>query len=238
MSTLGVIEAELRGTLRALATLSSLPCPPGTTIAAAEGGASLRTDIFADRPETHFAAAYMEVLVRSLNGLAMAYDAEHEPVSLGEVRHGSHITYAWVSALVNLRRPYSFTERAKTLPPPSTNQVRAAVLSPDCREALGIWFGQRDWVSLYKIFEIVRGAGREQELADEAGIPIQELHDFTESANNRGFTGDAARHARVRTLHQEAKPMTLPDAADLIRVVLWAWLEGVGLRSAEGGPVK
>ena len=230
MRTLGVLEIELLGTSRALETLRRLPYPPETVVVSALGRVLLRTDAFANRPESHSAAAYAQAVVQSLNCLAAIVDPEHQPVSVGEVRSGSGSTYATFSATVQFRESYTFTKRARTLPPPSLKAVRAVLGIPEVREALAVWARPRTWAHLWKILEIIRGDGKRDwaHVRSMAGIPAKELDSFLESANNPRFGGSETRHARTTVQHSDAKPMSLPDAEDLVRVVLHAWLEQTG----------
>lgn len=230
MGTLGFLKIELVATPLALETFKGFPYPSGTEIVTTSGRTLLQTDAFADRPESHSAAAYAEALVQSLNCLAEILDPRHQPVSVGEVRAGSKITYATFSATVYFRQSYTFKERARTLPPPTLNAVRAVFGVPEAREALAAWSKPRTWGHLWKVLEIIRDDGNKdwRAVAAMAGIAPGEIQSFKESANNPAYGGSETRHARTSPRHPNAKPMSLPDAEDLVRVVLHAWLENTG----------
>lgn len=81
---------------------------------------------------------------------------------------------------------------------------------------------ETNWINLYNILDVI--------LSDVGGMiwqagwaPESEIKRFKHTADSESTLGDEARHGRERT-QPPADPMSLKEAASLIRSVMRAWL--------------
>lgn len=87
------------------------------------------------------------------------------------------------------------------------------------------------WISLYAAKDYIKqeGGWDEDQMAMATGKPKAEFVRFRQTANNSAAIGPFARHGE-QGWKPPAKPMTLDEASDLIRVTVFAFLRN---RSAE-----
>ncbi len=84
------------------------------------------------------------------------------------------------------------------------------------------FFRENTWISLYKVYEIIRDdVGKKDEII-RTGWVGKELNRFTYTAQSRAALGDAARHA-AKKFQPPPKPMPFHEAESLIRGVLLSW---------------
>jgi len=89
-----------------------------------------------------------------------------------------------------------------------------------------------NWEGLYRLLEVI-----EADVGETGGIVAagwatkRSLIRFKRTANSPSATGDLARHGKERT-QPPKNPMTLPEAGDLIEVILHGWLRSKGNGSA------
>ena len=107
-------------------------------------------------------------------------------------------------------------------PTPGSEYIAAAHRHPVVQEALELLSqGPRDWVSLYKVFEIIRADGGHTRWASEADYKA-----FTNSANLPSVSGAQARHARQPPGRSSTpkRTMSIQEAQDFIRLVTIKWI--------------
>ena len=86
------------------------------------------------------------------------------------------------------------------------------------------FFRENTWVSLYKVYEIIRkDAGGEPAMVRNGWAATEELNRFRQTAQSRAALGDFARHA-LRELRPPSQPMTIQEAESLLREVMLNWL--------------
>ena len=73
------------------------------------------------------------------------------------------------------------------------------------------------WVTLYKIYEIIRDNIREKKIIQI--LTKNELSRFTGTAQSRGQIGDDARHAAKKFIGHP-QPMTIEEANELIKKLI------------------
>jgi hypothetical protein len=85
-----------------------------------------------------------------------------------------------------------------------------------------------DWVTMYKVFEIVRENTRRGEtgIAAAGWATTNEMKLFRRTANSVGALGDRARHGR-RDPMPPPVPMPQHDAVGLIRRLARRWLDSL-----------
>ena len=125
----------------------------------------------------------------------------------------------------------SYTEESKVVipPPPASKSIAAAVksamLDTKVNKALRLFGSARDWVDLYRVFEVIESdVGGEKGLVSRGWITRKLASLFTSTANNPAAIGDAARHGHSNQ-PPPARPMTLTEARELIRRLLESWLQ-------------
>ena len=82
---------------------------------------------------------------------------------------------------------------------------------------------EQDWGQLYKVLEIIEGAGVIHDVLRAAGVSKPKLKLFTRTANHQAASGRAARHARLRE-QPPKNPMPIQEARSMIRQLLVAWV--------------
>jgi hypothetical protein len=85
------------------------------------------------------------------------------------------------------------------------------------------FFLEPTWFNLYKVYELISDdVGGSKAIAAQFGITEAQQNRFTGSANNRGASGDAARHALKQKPMKN--PMPLKDGQALMRRLLDQWI--------------
>jgi hypothetical protein len=115
--------------------------------------------------------------------------------------------------------------------PPSRSRaarlIEATENNDDAEHVLRILGGDLDWVSMYKVVEIVKKhCGGEAGIANAGWATKKEVNLFTHTANSVGSLGDRARHG-VETTQPPIAPMLKHDAVALIRRLAQRWLESL-----------
>ena len=84
----------------------------------------------------------------------------------------------------------------------------------------------RNWINLYKIYEIVdKDAGKIKKIHRiEQWITKKKISDFKQTANSKRAIGDDARHG-VDDNDPPKEPMSLSEAKALIMTLLQKWLQ-------------
>lgn len=84
------------------------------------------------------------------------------------------------------------------------------------------FFRENTWISLYKVYEIIRDdVGNKDVILRNGWVTKKGLKRFTQTAQSRAALGDAARHASNKP--PPAQPMPFHEAESLIRGVLLSW---------------
>jgi hypothetical protein len=109
-------------------------------------------------------------------------------------------------------------------PPLTAALLDAACTDAHYAQAVELFGSSPDlgWGDLYKIYELLEHAAGGR-LRERTGISKSQEDAFTASANDAGISGIQARHAIPRK-QQAKRSMTNPEAQELIRQMLAAWL--------------
>jgi hypothetical protein len=168
-------------------------------------------------------------LLSEMNGAAALVDASYRRVELTDrFSDGTGSNFVLLSAAIEARiRGTAVGEvrgpDGELIPPPpptpGPDYLAVARRDPNIREVLKLLGGgPGDWVTLYKIFEVIRADGNHTRWAPES-----EYSAFTVSANLPSVSGSDARHARG-TPGSPKRTMTIHDARAFIRRVALAWV--------------
>ena len=85
------------------------------------------------------------------------------------------------------------------------------------------FFRETTWISLYKVYEIIRDdVGGEEAITTNGWATKKRLKRFTRTAQSRAALGDYARHASKKYT-PPAQPMPIHEAESLIRGILRSW---------------
>jgi hypothetical protein len=172
-------------------------------------------------------------VVTRVNGAARLEHGSYRNVQVGPVHErradGTRATTVFVEpATIDVRasvfRPTIVgrvgTESVAT---PARHFVEIAARDQDAHEALDLWADpQHNWMNLYKVFEIIRSRGG----TSLGGVKSKDLSRFRHTANHEKAGGRDARHARLGT-DPPKDPMSLPEADQLVRRLLEAWLQSL-----------
>jgi hypothetical protein len=86
------------------------------------------------------------------------------------------------------------------------------------------FFNEPNWFNLYKIYEIIKDdVCGEQKIIQNSWVTKTNIKLFTQTAQSRDVLGDNARHASKKYKPPQ-KPMSLPEAKSLIKILLQNWL--------------
>jgi hypothetical protein len=89
------------------------------------------------------------------------------------------------------------------------------------------FFRKGDWVSLYKVYEIVRDdVGGNPAISDRGWLTKPTRSRFTGTAQSREALGDEARHAS-RNYRPPKKPMQIREARAIIGDLLLKWIDSL-----------
>lgn len=146
----------------------------------------------------------------------------------GGARHHIYIT----TAPIELRSRVSLAkvstgdgDDAKDAPQPPSGVVVSLKLADRCPSyAVALHFyGQGDWINLYKAWEVVCDAiGNEHALIKQGWVTKKTKDRFAQTAQSRAVLGDEARHASGK-YPAPKNPMTLDEATSFVHFVIGAW---------------
>jgi hypothetical protein len=174
-------------------------------------------------------------LVEVLNGIARIAVGDFDPVAVGAVHGddggGTHSVLLGEDAKVRDRARVRVADAATGTPVAKTptSGVPASWLSiaardQNARQALRLIAGAVDPVNLYRIFEVIRAdVGGEDQMVTNGWATRSGIRRFRHSVNSVSALGDAARHG-VEPGQPPADPMSVPEAAALVRGLLEKWL--------------
>jgi len=179
-------------------------------------------------------------LLRKVNGVARVRDPGFRPVRLtgcfSDDAGNSHVVVTYTgSAEVHLQASDAtvVVDGQQQAPPPrGPEDIQLSETNPDVDEALRI-LGKEgpslSWFDLYKIVEILRrNVGGEKALDAKDWVPAGDIEAVTMSANRADISGDDARHARTSSSpSKRVRPMTLPEAQQVIDQLVARWLDSL-----------
>jgi hypothetical protein len=85
--------------------------------------------------------------------------------------------------------------------------------------------GRHDWVTLYKIYEVIRDdVGGIAKIEKNGWATEKAIKRFTQTANSPGAIGGNARHGTDRGTIRPKNPMSLSEAKSLIEGLAHSWL--------------
>jgi hypothetical protein len=83
---------------------------------------------------------------------------------------------------------------------------------------------EHDWVSLYRLYEVIEGdVGGMEEIAEKGWATKSSIRRFKQTANSPAVSGDESRHGKESTA-APANPMELGEARSLVEIILHNWL--------------
>lgn len=83
---------------------------------------------------------------------------------------------------------------------------------------------QHDWVSLYRIYEVIKEDVGTQLIYAEGWVTKAAITNFSRTANHPEAAGDAARHGATND-QPPPNPMALSEACAIIELLLHRWLD-------------
>jgi len=175
-----------------------------------------------------------EGLLLRMNGAARAMDLTFRPVSLdGYFKNAIGLHAIVVGGTVTARgKAYAAVVTGVTtapLPAPAASAwTTLAKASTNVDDALRLLSAaELDWVTLYKLFEIVKhDVGGANAIAHAGWATNAQLSAFTASANRPDVSGDGARHARLPG-GPPKKVLALADARQLVQHLVKSWLDAM-----------
>jgi len=108
---------------------------------------------------------------------------------------------------------------------PISSWVAAGRRDPDVAKALRLYsVGLHDWVSLYRIFEVVeKDVGGIPNISKKGWASEKTIERFKRTANSPDATGDESRHGKQRSKTPK-DPMTLSEAKSLVEAIVHKWI--------------
>lgn len=112
---------------------------------------------------------------------------------------------------------------------PATGWIKSAISNPTVVKALRLHgAGSRDWVDLYRLYEVIEGdIGGIKKVASLGYATEETLRRFKHTANSPSAIGDDARHGKEST-QPPNNPLPLHEARSIIEAILHAWLREKG----------
>ena len=206
----------------------------------------LTSDRFAPGDESADVRQKAEDIIAVLNGASrLALDAT-QPIRLGAVYRRREdgrrdiflfpepllIRFRAVSPTVKVSHPDGTLEEFHPADP--VKQWATLALSNDAVADVFriLAAGTLDWVSLYRIFEIIReDVGDLDSIASKGWPTLASMKLFKHTANSPAAVGRDARHG-AQTTQPPTKPMTISKARALINSIIHAWLRAKTAGSA------
>jgi hypothetical protein len=107
--------------------------------------------------------------------------------------------------------------------------IREAQQNPVVEQVL-LWHGERDWRKLYNALDAIQGdLGGWREISEKGWATKAQINHFKHTANSLKAIGKDARHGRQ--FEPPKKPMSMPEALDLVRHVVAKWLDSKSQKS-------
>lgn len=90
------------------------------------------------------------------------------------------------------------------------------------------FFRENTWISLYKVYEIIRrDMGGEKAITENGWATERKLSRFRQTAQSKAAIGDLARHA-TNGYKPPPQPMSIKEAEVLLRGIILGWLSSKG----------
>lgn len=213
--------------LEALASVSGLDWG----VVKEEGSYYLTSPLFDSVPDVADAYTLAQQVLPLLNGAAGINIPNFEPVKLSgsakrQNESGTSTQAAQsISAGARIRREISPASLEQS-PDIDSWMVRAR-MDTYARRAMELYGSlEHSWRNLYIILEVMEeSCGGDKHLLAASWLPDEaEIRLFKYTANNWQALGSEARHGKEQW-KPPAKPMSLQDARELIRLTLLAWLQ-------------
>ncbi|MGH3669146.1 MAG: hypothetical protein ACRDSH_00705 [Pseudonocardiaceae bacterium] len=173
------------------------------------------------------------VILQRINGLARVKNASYRPVWLsgryqeGDKRH-QVVQLGTAECRVQARPLIPLIDGAPVAsrPPPGQRYTALASVDVDVAQVLEI-MGRpeaRNWVDLYKVYEIIEYTGQLKVAMVGAGISFNQMSLFVRTACHPDAGGPEARHGRSKQDPPE-KPMPIGRARKMIGELVVAWMD-------------
>ncbi|SNQ59111.1 hypothetical protein [Candidatus Methanoperedens nitratireducens] len=171
-----------------------------------------------------------------INGAARLALGMRKPIVVAHIvkinDDGTRHMFVSLSETINLRDSVSVSviepdgtiqEIHQTDPIPSW--VTAAKHNTNVAKALRLFgAGTHDWVSLYRIYEVIEGdVGGKSNIINKGWATDKGIKHFKYTANSPGAIGDEARHGN-QTIPPPRDPMALSEAKSFVETILHSWL--------------
>jgi hypothetical protein len=201
-------------------------------VSGGDGGFVLTSSSFEHLPTAADVYEASRRTLATLNGIARVAGLLSQPIEGNEVleqRDGATKSHQFVEVptITLTARVFAPTVTGSDDPIPTPATSLGAEISlkdANVARALALFAQEPSWVTLYQVIDVLEeDLGGEPELAAKRWVPPAELKRFAHTANNYQAVGPSARHARVGW-QAPSRPMTLREAAEMIRTLLRAWL--------------
>jgi hypothetical protein len=227
-------KAWLAGDRHDLQYLATM-LPSGVVQVTQDGGGLYLAFAELDNPSAN--EQFYEVarkLITRINGLARSQNPAFLPVDLSDSyeRDGGVtavgatarlVARAYISATAEVTGPDGVPK--PQAPHAGPGYLVLAARNPDVAEVLRIMRKPEDphFAELYKVWEIVRGAGGMDAAMQAARVSNNAISRFTRTANHQAASGGNARHARLPQAPPKT-PMPIGEAEAMIGRLVGAWI--------------
>lgn len=173
---------------------------------------------------------FAKELLPLINGAAMTYLRHFEPLTLAGSAiiikdDGTRQTAQAITGKARIRHPIAPADVQNA--PQIDDWMALAYKDRQVEKALQLWGSlDHNWRNLYLVLEVIMDTtGGEKGLLVQPWLPDPTgIERFKYIANNWRALGTDARHATEKW-KAPANPMILPEAQELIRLTLLAWLQ-------------
>jgi hypothetical protein len=212
--------------LQALSTLKSADW----AIVKENGAYHLTSPLLNTARDADDALQFTQELLPIINGAAQVYLPHFEPIHLAGSAtilqdDGTQQTAQTQTARARIRHPIAATDIQNA--PPIDAWITLAYKDGQVEKALDLWGSlEHNWRNLYLVLEVMQDTvGGETALLAQPWLPDKHgIELFKKTANNWRALGHKARHATEK-YQPPPNPMSLPDARELLRRTLHAWLQ-------------
>jgi hypothetical protein len=219
-----------------LEDLPSLLCSPEHTVIEEDGSYYLKSSDFDSLGSADEVRERALAIIEMLNGAMKLHIPSFRGVYEAGVtlieEDGRRHHYVYLEASLTLRSKLSVNPTVTTsngtrqmTPPPSDVHSWISLAKTDKAVADALhFFRDNTWISLYKVYEIIReDAGDEEAIIRNGWVTKQALTRFRQTAQSKAALGDLARHA-ASGFKPPSQPMTIQEAGSLLRGVILSWL--------------
>lgn len=200
----------------------------------------LTSNQFVSLEDPHEVRQKARDIVTRLDGATRLLLDTSQSIQVGNVyrrREDGKSEIIWFGETVNVRVGMSMPTVKLTYPDGMVKEIHA---TDPVKQWLGMSFkdeevakvlqirsrGILDWVNLYRIFEIIDSdVGGLDTIASKGWSTRRSMKLFKHTANSPGAIGLDARHGHEKKSTPPTNPMSISDARELIKRIVYAWLQ-------------